>query len=418
MVCVNQPAAAGGGAITCSDMPIVLDKSGLSGDRGASPRARDAVGRDTVARCPRVGFFVSSLGDMGGAVRVAVSLANRMVRDYRVTIYELTDHDALAFPLADEVRVCALRAKEPRIRGRISEVRALLGRAFEAHPCDVLFGVGVEETSVAIRPCKDKRVALVFCDHGALVNQLGDKSTTLLRFACALSCAKTVVLTTQTLADYRRIFRIREGKLACVPNWIDGRLFEGAELSHIENKAIVWAGRLDAEKGPDLLFDIAKRLAPRNPDWHIDVYGSRVLADDGFDLERSVAEAGLGSFVRLRGRYKNVADVFPRYSIGVLTSYREGLPLFLLEGMAFGLPLVSFDVDTGPRDLIDDGRTGRLIAPYDCEAYACVLQELMESEEMRRRMSQAAREKAQDFLEDNIYPLWQQLVGELAGRRA
>ena len=138
MVCVNQPAAAGGGAITCSDMPVVLDNSGLSGDRGASPRARDAAERDTVARCPRVGFFVSSLGDMGGAVRVAVSLANRMACDYRVTIYELTDHDALAFPLADEVRVCALRAKEPRIRGRISEVRALLGRAFEEYPCDVL----------------------------------------------------------------------------------------------------------------------------------------------------------------------------------------------------------------------------------------------------------------------------------------
>ncbi len=363
--------------------------------------------------CAQVGFFVSSLGDMGGAVRVAVSLANRMVRDYRVTIYELTGHDALAFPLAEGVRTCALHAKEPRIRGRIPEVRTLLGRLFEKYPCDVLFGIGVEETTVALRPCRDRRIPLVFCDHGALVNQLDDKSTTVLRFLCARFCAKTVVLTTQTLADYRRIFHIGERKLACIPNWIDGGLYAQAERAHTESKAIVWAGRLDAEKGPDLLFDIAKRLMPNNPDWRIDVYGSRVLADDAFDLESALEEAHLASCVRLCGRYRKVAEVLPRYSLGILTSYREGLPLFLLEGMAFGLPLISFDVDTGPRDLIDDKLTGRLIPPYDCEAYACALQELMNSEDMRKRMSGAAREKAQGFLEESIYPSWRRLADEL-----
>ena len=394
-------------------------KPGSDGAARGVAREQGGAGENVRPSRFKVGFFVSSLSDMGGAVRVAVSLANRMADDYDVTVFELVDRGASAFGLSEAVTVCSLNARGARIRDRIPEVRALLASALSDHPCDVLLGIGVEETTVAVRPCRDRGVPLVFCDHGALINQLDDRSTTLLRFACSVFCAKTVVLTTQTLADYRRMFKTPARKLECIPNWIDEALYRNAPFACMESKSIVWAGRLDKEKGPDKLFDIAKRLASGNSDWHIDVYGARVLSDEGFDLEKAVEEEGLSPFVRLCGRYSDVSEVFPRYSVGILTSYREGLPLFLLEGMAFGLPLVSFDVDTGPRDLIDDGVTGFLVEPYDCDAYAAALQTLMDDEGLRERMSLAARDKAKDFLERNVYPIWQRLIGELAkgGRR-
>ena len=60
----------------------------------------------------RVGIFVSSLQDMGGAVRVAVSMANRMADDYDVTFFELTGHERLAFPCDERVATVALDAKK------------------------------------------------------------------------------------------------------------------------------------------------------------------------------------------------------------------------------------------------------------------------------------------------------------------
>ena len=112
----------------------------------------------------------------------------------------------------------------------------------------------------------------------------------------------------------------------------------------------------------------------------------------------------------IRDRYKDVRDVFPRYAIGTLTSYREGLPLFLLEGSAFGLPLVSFDVDTGPRDIITEGENGCLIEPYDHDAYACALGRLMDDEDERARMSAASHRRADAFSEDAIYEKWKALI--------
>lgn len=359
----------------------------------------------------RIGIFLSSLQDVGGAVRVAVSLANRMCEDHDVVLIELTEHDKLAFEVDERVELYPLRSTEPRIRGRVGEVRAKLGELLDATRFDAVFGIGVEETAVAIAPCRHAKVPLVFCDHGALVNQLDDKTTTLLRFVCSRACFRTVVLTSQTFDDYKRLFRLPCKKLRVIPNWIPRVLLESAPCCDVAAKRILWAGRLDREKGVDNLFEIAKIVLPRHPDWTWDVYGSVVLGDD-FDLKKHLAEAGLAESVCLRGKYSEIVEVFPNYSIGTLTSYREGLPLFLLEGMVFGLPLISFDVDTGPRDLIDEGRNGHLVPCYDVRAYADKLERLMENVDLRAAMSDASRAKAGDFAEDGIYLLWEGLIEE------
>ena len=358
----------------------------------------------------RVGFFVSSLADMGGAIRVSVSIANRMVEDYDVVIFELTGHDEIAFPLDSRIDVVPLGSKQERFRGRVGEVGSLMREALKKHPVDVMLGIGAEETGVAIAPCLGAKVPLVFCDHGALVNQLDDKTTTMLRRICSAACPVTVTLTMQTYADYMKIFHVPGRKLMCIPNWIPSALFEKAAGYDAGVKKILWAGRLDHEKGVDHLYDIAKRVLPSHPDWTWDVYGKAILGTEEFDIAAAIEADGLSGQMNLMGQVDDMYDRYATYSIGTLTSYREGLPLFLLEGKACGLPCVSFDVDTGPRDIVVDGVDGYLVEPYDCAAYAARLEELMESEELRAKMSAAGREDAKRFSEDAIYEKWVTLI--------
>ena len=361
-----------------------------------------------------VGFFLSSLQDMGGAVRVAVSLANRLCHEYRVVIIERTSHMSYAFELDERIEVVSLHSTAQRFRQQAVQVRKPLARALKEHNVCVLMGICVEESAMALLPCRATHTKLVFCDHGALINQLDDKTTTLLRRVCALACNKAVVLTHQSAHDYQRIFHTPAHKIEVIPNWVPDELLRTAPACAVQEKRMLWAGRLDHEKGVDHLFEIARRVMPAHPDWVWDVWGTAVQDEtECFNLQGKLEQAGLSQHVRLRGCYTNTSDVFPNYSLATLTSYREGLPLFLLEAMAYGLPLLSFDVNTGPRDVIISGVNGFLVQPFDYDRYAACLGKLMSSEQLRKDFSASAKQEVQRFGEDAIYPAWSVLIRDL-----
>ena len=377
-------------------------------------KSQRAAGRSAGGSQRTIGFFLSSVQDMGGAQRVAISLANRLCNEYRVVIIERITHESVAFPLDERVSVVSLGGTAQRFREQFKQVRKPLTCALKEHHVDVLMGICVEESAMALLPCKAAKTKLVFCDHGALINQLDDKTTTLLRNVCAHFCDKAVVLTSQSAKDYQRLLHIPARKLEVIPNWVSNELLREAPLCAVEEKRILWAGRLDHEKGVDHLFEIARRVMPSHPDWVWDVWGAAVLDEEGgFDLEKQLKQAGLSEQVRLRGRYERTQDVFPNYAIATLTSYREGLPVFLLEAMAYGLPLLSFDVDTGPRDLITPGVNGFLVDSFDYDQYAARLGQLMDDAQLRRDFSASSKRAAQRFGEDAVYPQWTALIDAL-----
>ena len=80
-----------------------------------------------------------------------------------------------------------------------------------------------------------------------------------------------------------------------------------------------------------------------------------------------------------------------------LSSRFEGFPMILLEAMSKGMSVVSFDCPTGPAELIDDGRNGRIVPKLDVDAFAGALRDLMGDEDLRRRCAAAAVETAAGY---------------------
>jgi glycosyltransferase involved in cell wall biosynthesis len=100
-------------------------------------------------------------------------------------------------------------------------------------------------------------------------------------------------------------------------------------------------------------------------------------------------------------------------SVFALSSRFEGFPMVLLEAMSKGLPIVSFDCPTGPRELIEEGHDGMLVANGDVDALGGAMLELIEDEEMRRRYGAAAREKARGYEMSAIGPRWDRLLAQV-----
>lgn len=257
------------------------------------------------------------------------------------------------------------------------------------------------------------RCKFVFCDHGALENQLEDKKATFFRkLACKFS-DKVIVLTKSSEQAYERHFKIspESGKVEHIYNFLDDKVFEHASRCDIGSKKILSVGRVSPEKGYDMLVDVAKILLNKYPDWQWHIYGGGGNIDK---LRADARSAGLEDKVIFKGDAgEGVYDVYKNYSIYVMTSYREGLPLVLLEAKANSLPIVSFDCLTGPSEIVRDGVDGYLIECYNKEKMADRLSELIEDSCLRREFSDRSGENLDRFGKNKIIKQWETLIDVL-----
>lgn len=97
----------------------------------------------------------------------------------------------------------------------------------------------------------------------------------------------------------------------------------------------------------------------------------------------------------------------------VLSSRYEGMPNALLEAMATGLPCVSFDCETGPAELIQDGVNGRLVPRESAQAMATSLGELMSDVGLREQLAKAASRVRDEYAADLILQSWKALASKV-----
>jgi glycosyltransferase involved in cell wall biosynthesis len=168
-------------------------------------------------------------------------------------------------------------------------------------------------------------------------------------------------------------------------------------------------GRLEAQKGFDWLEDAFINLSKRYPDWDLVILGE---GHHRATLQDQVRAAGLEKRVLLPGRAGNVGEWYERADLYVMSSRFEGFPNALAEAMAHGLAAVSFDCDTGPRDIIRHEVDGLLVPPGDVVALTAALDRLMGDAVLRQRFAERAVEARERFSMERIASMWEDLFKE------
>ena len=176
------------------------------------------------------------------------------------------------------------------------------------------------------------------------------------------------------------------------------------------SKRVVTIGRYAYQKGYDLLLQAWAEVEKHNTDWTLEIYGMgdqapyrHIITDLGIDTNRCL----------LNGPVDDVGQVYKNSSIFVLSSRFEGFGLVLVEAMAFGLPVVSFDCPAGPDEIITDGHDGLLAPSGDVKALAKKLMLLMADENLRKRLSQNACQSARRYEMNLIAGKWVDLFNNL-----
>lgn len=186
--------------------------------------------------------------------------------------------------------------------------------------------------------------------------------------------------------------------------------FYSEQLSKCDNKKIISVGRLYKEKGYDILIDVWNIVFKKYPDWILEIYGE---GEERENLQNKINKLGLEKSFLLKGAVKNIQDKYLESSIYVMSSRCEGFGMVLLEAMACGLPVVSFDCPCGPKDIIKDNEDGFLVKFGNIEQMAEKIEELITDQEKRKQFGKNAKKNIQRYSQDKIMNQWKELFQEL-----
>lgn len=175
--------------------------------------------------------------------------------------------------------------------------------------------------------------------------------------------------------------------------------------SDVTNKRVIAVGRLDYQKGFDRLIE-AWELIQRTgewTDWRLDIFGQGEWKEM---LQQMIDERGLQHSVRINKPTKQIGEEYVKSSLLVMSSHYEGFPMVMIEAMACGLPVVSFDYKCGPKDIIQHGINGLLVPEGDVKALANDMRKVMADEAYRRMLSQNARKVVDTYSEEAVMKQW------------
>mgnify|MGYP003748010407 CR=1 FL=1 len=218
--------------------------------------------------------------------------------------------------------------------------------------------------------------------------------------------AKFVVVQTDRIAIW--VAKNIGGNVAVIPNPVLSQNNKSDIIEKLPYKHnIVAMGRLDYQKGFDLLLKAFARIASSYPEWGLTIAGDGEMRNEILNLVHNLS---LQYQVDLPGRIENPWTQLGNADIFVLSSRLEGFPNVLLEAMVCGVPPVSFDCPSGPAEIITDNYNGILVSPENVEALALAIERLILQPEERLRLSENARKIVNKYSVDNVMEQWDKLI--------
>jgi glycosyltransferase involved in cell wall biosynthesis len=344
-------------------------------------------------------FFTNTIHTAGGTERMTVVIANALAGcGWKTGIVCLHGGGNPFFKIHAAINLHYLNTTTRNHYLHYLSNTCKLRKLYKKEKPDIVVDVCSAMSLLSIPAVTGTKIKVITWEHFNANVDWNPITSRLSRTLAARYAKKIVVLTTQDAAIYSKRYKAK--KVAVIPNPVT---VDATDKTDLTAKRVLAIGRFTPQKGFDLLIKIWSKISNKNDGWTLRIVGTGEMQQQ---LEQMVQKYDLSSSVEILPPTADVKSLYLDASVYALSSRFEGLPLVLIEAMAMGLPVVSFDCETGPREIVVPDKTGILVAPENTEAFAKELDALMKAPSKRQFFSQGAIEESKKFELPAIIDKW------------
>ncbi len=235
---------------------------------------------------------------------------------------------------------------------------------------------------------------------------------------------KIIIISKELQFILEKEYRIKKNKLKTIYNGIElkkikemkkDKILEYKEIFHNESLIkFIAVGRLSKEKGHRYLIEAFSKVKKDIPNSKLIIIGDGPLREE---LEMLIEKMSLKNDIVFLGVKKNIFKYLTKSNIFVFSSIYEALPTVLLEALACGLPIISTNCETGPKEILDNGRYGFLVNVSDSKDLAEKMIFLGKNREIMKNYSQKSIKRAKFFNIEKMRKQWIDLIEAIINKK-
>lgn len=358
----------------------------------------------------KICFFIGSVSGKGGTERVCIELANNLAElGYQISIISLYEGKSPFFTVHPSIKLYEIFEQNQSFTKHVFSIIFQIRKLVLNGGYDMFISVETILCMYSVPALKlAPPVKHLAWEHFNLEVNFGLKVRKWARWLAANYCTNVIVLTQRDKQLWENKFK-KANNIICIPN---SAITPKIQISDYEtrDKLIIAVGRLTYQKGFDILIKAWAMIANRFPAWKLSIIGS---GEDEPVLQKLISSLNLEKSVNIVQATTQINQYYNRASIFCLSSRFEGLPMVLIEAQQFGLPIVSFDCNTGPAEVVSHDLNGLLCEPGDENELANALADCIADDNKRDLFNKAALQSANRFNAKPVFSKWIDLFNSI-----
>lgn len=355
----------------------------------------------------KICFLVGNINLSGGTERVTSLVVNELINhQYDISVLSLADGCEPFFELNSQVNKYSLYSGKVSFKKNFIGVLWKIRQFVKKHQIDTLIVVDSMSCLFTIPALYGINLNHICWEHFNFRNNNGVKLRSIARKWAAKYCDYIITLTERDKRLWEKGLQKIRAEIVPIGNPTSYQ-----NITHTPNlnfKVVLAVGRLTHVKGFDILIEAWSQICRKNTDWVLRIVGS---GEDEKKLKQQAKNLNIQDSVDFIPRTKDIDYYYKTSSFYCLSSRFEGLPMVLIEAQAFGLPLISFDCDTGPSDIIVNNINGYLIKNGDITELAISLNNACKiSDKKYMSMVLASKINTNKLSIDNIIVKWKDIL--------